>query len=59
MRRPSMRERSVAAAQQPAVRQRVAGALQRVLDTLIVNLDTKAKSYKNKASSSIYCCSFD
>ena len=47
--RPSMRERSVAAAQQPAVRQRVAGALQRVLDMLVANLDTKARAYKNKA----------
>jgi hypothetical protein len=43
-----MRERSIAAAQQPAVRQRVADALQRVLDTLIANLDAKTKTYKNK-----------
>jgi len=53
--RPSMRERSVAAAQQPAVRQRVAGALQRVLDTLVANLDTKARAYKNKARTSSAC----
>ena len=47
-----MRERSAAAAAQPAVRQRVAGALQRVLDTLIANLETKARAYKNKVSNS-------
>jgi len=57
-----MRERSVAAAQRGAVRQRVAGALQRVLDTLVANLDTKARAYKNKARGrdtglTIGCCS--
>ena len=48
--RLSMRERSISAAQQPAVRQRVADALQRVLDTLIANLDAKTKTYKNKVN---------
>lgn len=43
-----MRERSMAAAGDPALVRRMSAAIQRILDLLISNLSTKAKAYKSK-----------
>jgi hypothetical protein len=46
--RASMRERSMAAAGDPALVRRMSKAIQKVLDLLITNLTSKSKAYKTK-----------
>jgi hypothetical protein len=45
-----MRERSMAAAGDPALVRRMSKAIQKVLDLLITNLTSKSKAYKSKVS---------
>jgi hypothetical protein len=48
-----MRERSMAAAGDPALVRRMSKAIQKVLDLLITNLTSKSKAYKSKVTPAI------